>query len=367
MYSGEAMVEEKRHIQPEPPRASREPLGVLNPPGPLPNRPSTIPPPPLPVVQPQPIPLIPKKPYTVDEDCVTRRCSVDVFHAIHSPVSSPIDAEESLDSIQITPEDTPQVAYKQSLFDIDEDAVTKEIRIRRVGETITGISTSITDHEAAMRIRTLPSDDTLWKSRQTRRSPNPSEPSRLGFLRTFVPALLAVIEKATSSLRSTKNAIQPIVGGSRFRGLKKHSTSKNEKRQLRLSVNSYTRDLYREIRNALNPASAGEVLRVGTEEYAIAVAEPPKIAVNALLLRRSDKYSLLIRGKATHPVAIRDIMVFADKKKILYLSNAMRDDAGYMEFSADVPLLSAVSSVLVVARHDDAVMGSQSLVISKSN
>ncbi len=363
MYSGAAMVKEERQTQPEPPRVLREPLGALHPPGPLQKRPSTIPPPPLPVVQPQPIPLIPKKAILVDEDCVTKRFYVDVFHPVQHITTTPIENVEPVDSIQITPEDTPQVTYKQTLFDIDEDAVTREIRIRRDGDSIT----SYPAHETAMRVRTLPSDDTLWKSQRRAKGANPGDRrSAAGLVRAFIPSLFAAIEKAATSLFAQRTAVPQKSAASRNRALRKRTGGKNDHRKLRLSVNSYTRDLYREIRNALNPASAGEVLRVGTEAYAIAVAEPPQIAVNALLLRRSDKYSLLIRGKASHPIAIRDIMVFADKKKILYLSNALRDDAGYMEFSADVPLLSAVSSVLVVARHDDEVMGSQSLVITKS-
>jgi len=359
MHSGAVMAEDNRNLHPVPPKASREPLGASNPPGPMQRRPSTIPPPPLPVVQPQPIPLIPKKQSVVDEDCVTRRFFVDVFQPVGRTTNMPTAGEGSVDSIRITPEDTPHVAYKQTLFEIDEDAVTREFRIHRDSEPSGGYPV----HETAMRIRTLPSDDTLWKNRLARRSA--AESPRKGLLSALVPSLMAAVEKATTLFQSLGNHRHPA--GVRTRALKKHAGAKTDRDHLRLSVNSYTRDLYREIRNALNPASSREVLRVGTHEYAVAVSEPPKIAVNALLLRRSDKFSLLLRGKASHPIAIRDIMVFADKKKILYLSNAMRDDAGYMEFSADVPLMGAVSSVLVVARHDDHVMGSQSLVITKSN
>jgi hypothetical protein len=58
-------------------------------------------------------------------------------------------------------------------------------------------------------------------------------------------------------------------------------------------------------------------------------------------------------------------MVFADKQKILYLSSASREDAAFIEFSADVPLYSYTNHILVVARHDEDVMGSQSLFVRR--
>ena len=73
--------------------------------------------------------------------------------------------------------------------------------------------------------------------------------------------------------------------------------------------------------------------------------------------------TLILRGRAVHPLCVRDVMVFADKKKILYLSNGSRSDAGYIEFSADIPLSESVRHILVVARHNDEVMGSQSLFV----
>lgn len=355
MSSGATMVEEENRTHPGPPRVSREQIGASQPPGPLPRRPSSIPPPPLPFAQPQPLPLIPKR--SVDEDCVTRRFYVDVFHPVSPVVNSTEDSLDAVDSIQITPEDTPQVSYKQTLFDIDEDAVTKEIRIRRIDDSSDG-----NQARPAVQIRTLPADDTLWQKRRIQKAK--TDVGRL--LSSVIPRFLAMVGKTTTFFAS-HTSIQnhkPV----RSKQLPtKNSVRREDKNRLRLSVNSYTRDLYREIRNALNPAAVGEVPRIGTEAYSIALLDPPKISVNALLIRRTDKYSLLIRGKASHPIAIRDIMVFADKKKILYLSNALRDDAGYMEFSADVPLLGAVNSILVVARHDDQVMGSQSLMITKTN
>ena len=115
---------------------------------------------------------------------------------------------------------------------------------------------------------------------------------------------------------------------------------------------------------------------VGTEEsdrqlqgtnFSYAVFSPPRIVLKGALLRRDNVSTLILRGRAVHPLCVRDVMVFADKKKILYLSNASRDNAGYIEFSADIPLSESVSHVLVVARHNNEVMGSQSLLVKPSS
>jgi hypothetical protein len=330
------MAENENHSHPEPPRAMREPL---HPPGPM-RRTSTIPPPPLPVSQqhlPMPIP-------TVDEDCVTKRFYVNVFQPVDPIIAAMSDADvTTVDSIRITPEDTPQVSYREPLFDIDEDAVTKEIRIQR----LTDLTSGRTDNSTAMRVRTLPTDDTLWRKDLSRRPERSNILNRLDALRSVFPSVRASLRKLLTVFSPV--AIPVLRKATQLpRPLKRSPAPKDD-------------------RNALQPAGQTTVPAVDSTGFSIAISEPPKIAVNAVLLRRADKHSLLIRGRASHPIAIRDIMVFADKKKILYLSNAMREDAGYMEFSADVPLIGAVNSILVVARHDDHVMGSQSLMIKKSN
>lgn len=103
----------------------------------------------------------------------------------------------------------------------------------------------------------------------------------------------------------------------------------------------------------------------GRSGVSLSIAEPPKIHLKGALLKRRGREMLLIRGRAEHPVRVKDIMVFADRKKILYLSSASREDAGFIEFSADVPLENHTNHILVVARHDDDVMGSQSLFVRR--
>jgi hypothetical protein len=303
------------------------------------------------VVQPHlamPIPL-------TEEDCVTKRFYVNVFQPVASTSLLNEDSEPSVDVIEIAEDEIPSDEYQP-----DDDAVTKEIRIQRLG----AITSSGLDHAAAMRVRTLPTDDTLWRSGSARRL---GEKTGLLYpirLMPIFPSVRAALKRIFSAVFWLQKSTVRSVNRS-FRS--KKASSSHKPGTLRLSVNTYTKDLYREIRRALNPNMDGAELASEGGDFSVMVSTPPQIAVNAMLLRRADKYSLLIRGRASHPIAIRDIMVFADKKKILYLSNAARDDAGYMEFSADVPLEAAVGSILVVARHDDHVMGSQSLVIKKSN
>lgn len=269
-----------------------------------------------------------------------------------------LDSSRNIDSVQITAEQLPSSSDCSMRSNIDEDAVTKEIRIKRISPLSGKQSGNIT----AMNVRALPTDDTLWKTKTPGGRNNAEARSELGFFHKAFSSAFNAAKKITDVLAACPPALV------RRAADLKSSPPKTDKRRMRLSVNSYTRDLYQEIRNALNPANpSGNVPMSDNADFSVAVSEPPKIAVNALLLRRADKHSLLIRGKASHPVAIKDIMVFADKKKILNLSNAIRESAGYMEFSADVPLDKAVSSILVLARHSDHVMGSQSLVIKKRN
>ena len=364
---GMAMGDKEGKAAPAPPMAVvRENNGGNRPPEVMRRSPSTIPPPPLPLVKGSLSIPIPKQD---DDDCVTKRFYVNVFHPAEGVGGGTSTASDSVEAIRILPDDTSQVAFNAKEYDIDEDAVTKEIRFERT----TGSSKKRNrNNSVAVRIRSIPSDTGSWKMGERDRLTLPGSSVRSALQAVF-PKLLGYMQKAmgaltlppvhrtpTPSLASARGSKVPISVPRPSRG------NKTDKPRLRLSVNTYSRDLYQEIRSALNPAVSKALPAVDKKGFSITAAEPPKISVNALLLRRADKYSLLIRGRAVHPIAIRDIMVFADKKKVLYLSNALRDDAGYMEFSADVPLTGAVSNVLVVARHDDNVMGSQSLLIKKT-
>jgi hypothetical protein len=347
-----AMADNEKVSGPFPPRPMGETPRASQPPGPMRRPISTIPPPPLPVVQPHiPLPI----PHN-DDDCVTKRFYVNVFQPVASEAALMEDSEPSVDVIEIDMDEAPAEEYRRSFFETDEDAVTKEIRIERLAQ----IASSNTDHSAAVRVRTLPTDDTLQRTGVSRRAsnrvdaivPNPRKALFLS-VRAAIKRILAVFSQSRPRIR--RHLPRLIKGDGPHTG------------RLRLSVNTYTRELYREIRHALNPKPGTAPLAIDNSGFSITVSTPPQIAVNAMLLRRADKHSLLIRGRASHPVSIRDIMVFAEKKKILYLSNAARDDAGYMEFSADVPLEGAVNSIVVIARHNEKVMGSQSLVIKKTD
>ncbi len=351
------MVDNDNYSGPLPPRPLNERPGASEPPGPLRRPISTIPPPPLPVVQPHLSgPIIP----LTEDDCVTKRLYVDVFKPLSVTSSTEEHSAPSVDIIEIHPSEMDDIDYHSDDDGIDDDAVTKEIRIERLSQITAGNP----DHAAAVRVRTLPTDDTLWRSDAARRSsdklsvPIPSRKTAL------FPTIRAALRRIFSAVFSEQSAL--VRSLNHAPRLKKSGTDYKPGR-LRLSVNTYTRDLYQEIRRALNPKHNEASITLDNDNYLIMTAVPPQIAVNAMLLRRADKFSLLIRGRASHPISIRDIMVFAEKKKILFLSNSARDDAGYMEFSADVPLEAAVGNILVVARHNDQVMGSQSLIIQKSS
>ena len=362
---GIVKVDKEGNAVPAPPVVIRKGIGVSQAPGSMERSPSVIPPPPLPLIKgtlSMPI-------SSVDEDCVTKRLYVGVFQPVESNAAGAADPSDSVEAIRISPDDTPRVSYNtaehdigKDAMDIDEDAVTKELRIERITDFTGKRSINV----AAVQVRSLPSNTDSWK-----KSTLPPQSASRGGIRSAVhaifPALFGFVQKAVDAITISTPRRTPTLPPKRSAAAPSPSPSpKTDKPRLRLSVNTYTRDLYQEIRHALKPAPTKALPVVDKTGFSIDVAEPPKISVNALLLRRAEKYSLLIRGRAVHPIAIRDIMVFADKKKVLYLSNALREDAGYMEFSADVPLVGAVSSVLVVARHDDHVMGSQSLLIKKT-
>ncbi len=123
----------------------------------------------------------------------------------------------------------------------------------------------------------------------------------------------------------------------------------------KLTVNAFSKTL-----------QARENPQLSGADFSYSVHSPPKIALRGSLLRRRNTSTLILKGRAVHPLCVRDVMVFADKKKILFLSNGSRSNAGYIEFSADIPLNDSVSHILVVARHNDEVMGSQSLLVKPS-
>jgi hypothetical protein len=135
--------------------------------------------------------------------------------------------------------------------------------------------------------------------------------------------------------------------------------------QYQMGANSYSAELYKEMRQAIQAGPSGQQSNLPMPRYNYLVSRPPRIVLKGFLLRREKQTSLMLRGRAIHPLSVRDVMIFADKRKILYLSSAARNDAGCIEFSADIPLRSETSHILVVARHNEEVMGSQSLFVKR--
>ncbi len=89
--------------------------------------------------------------------------------------------------------------------------------------------------------------------------------------------------------------------------------------------------------------------------------EPPKIQIKGSLVKRTKKNTFLLKGRAMHPVNVRDVVIFRGEQKILYLPS--RTTADHIDFSAEIPLEDGANNILVVARHNDKVMGSESVFI----
>jgi hypothetical protein len=92
---------------------------------------------------------------------------------------------------------------------------------------------------------------------------------------------------------------------------------------------------------------------------------PPKIEIkNAAVQRRSDK-SVTIKGSATHPSFVRDVIIFVGDKKVLYQPSVNNTESKRIDFSADVPLEEGANQIMIVARHNDKVMGMQTIFVRR--
>ena len=256
-------------------------------------------------------------------------------------------------------------------YDLDEDAITKKIVVNRI-VTVTPGNNNVHTPNTHIRVETTeqvthPSGVpiTTGEYRNPLASERPTDLSALGRATKAAEQRLSVLPSIRSGIRKVLSILSPHQKGENLEVttpmIEPSDTHYN------LGVNSYSTELYKEMRHALQAGADPRKNNLPVPRYTYLVSRPPRIVLKGFLVRREKKTSLMLRGRAIHPLCVRDVMIFADKKKVLYLSSAARNDAGCIEFSADIPLNGDTSHILVVARHNDEVMGSQSLFVRKDD
>jgi hypothetical protein len=258
-----------------------------------------------------------------------------------------------------------RVQARSRFYDFDEDAITKTILVNR----IVTVSPNKNDGRPAPMVRvdsvSRETDPHLTAMTDARyRDPMASER----------PTDLTALGKATQAnrrrsvipvLKDGLKRVFALIAPNNRDGNAEEQPIEHKESPYQMGANSYSSELYKEMRQAIQAGPNVSRANLPMPRYTYLVSRPPRIVLKGFLLRREKQTSLMLRGRAIHPLSVRDVMIFADKRKILYLSSAARNDAGCIEFSADIPLLSETSHILVVARHNDEVMGSQSLFVRR--
>lgn len=92
---------------------------------------------------------------------------------------------------------------------------------------------------------------------------------------------------------------------------------------------------------------------------------PPKIDIKGSTIQRSADKHIIVKGTASHPNDIRDVIVFVGDKKVLYLPATDKTGGTRLDFSATVPLEEGANHIMVIARHNDKVMSMQTLFVRR--
>ena len=384
-YSGKlrmAATKDNNSQIPNPPKAMQRGLGLLNPPRVNQGRNSISPPPNV------------SGDDDPNENVATQRIQVSMLQ--RNPVEEPSSAEPLVlrnvrlksgfddngsEEVERTQVNATRENAKSSLpkprkrdariraqhrfYDFDEDAITKKIVVNRI-VTVSPNRSGNQKPETTVRVESVHSERQHLSTVTDARYNNPMAPER--------PTDLSALGNATQAANRRRSVI-PVLRD----GIKKvmaliapHRTNvlgkpliEPKDNSYQMGVNSYSADLYKEMRQAIQAGPNAQSSNLPVPRYTYLVSRPPRIVLKGFLLRREKQTSLMLRGRAIHPLSVRDVMIFADKRKILYLSSAARNDAGCIEFSADIPLLTETSHILVVARHNEEVMGSQSLFVKR--
>lgn len=100
-------------------------------------------------------------------------------------------------------------------------------------------------------------------------------------------------------------------------------------------------------------------------KYKADLRQPPLLSVDGEVVRRVQKETVNIRGRAEHPDRIRDVMVFVGDRKLLYQPSQDGKPKGQLVFSVDVPLEEGANFVTIVARYDDKTMSALPVFIRR--
>ncbi len=99
--------------------------------------------------------------------------------------------------------------------------------------------------------------------------------------------------------------------------------------------------------------------------YTPSFYEPPTIEISGTTVRKVSSSKALVEGVATHPNMLRDLIIFAEDQKVLYLQASQKAQKK-IAFSTEVPLKEGVNHITIVARHDDKVLGTAFLFIRRN-
>lgn len=97
--------------------------------------------------------------------------------------------------------------------------------------------------------------------------------------------------------------------------------------------------------------------------YTLTLIEAPTIKVKGPLVRRQKKDRMILKGSASHPEGVRDLMVFVGDEKVLYLPAGQGKPQSQLDFSTEIPLEPGANNIVIIARHDDKVLGSQTVFV----
>lgn len=104
----------------------------------------------------------------------------------------------------------------------------------------------------------------------------------------------------------------------------------------------------------------------GKPSYDLEMIRPPKIEVSGKWVRRVDAEKIHLEGRASHPQSIKDIMVFAGDRKLLYKPCNGSCDNTSLAFELDIPLDVGINQIVVIARHSSKVGASETIFVRRN-
>ena len=93
---------------------------------------------------------------------------------------------------------------------------------------------------------------------------------------------------------------------------------------------------------------------------------PPQISIAGDQVRRTSAPELRLKGWAEHPDGLRDVMVFVGERKVAYVPNSGDRGSERIDFAVDIPLEGGANRIFVIARHDDKVLGTETVFVRQT-